>query len=404
MGDRVLILFSELLKNNIRSEDICGRIGGDEFLIFIKHMNTETELIRLTNRINSDYVDMIAKLNGNQMKLPAGVSIGAVPVPAFGRNYEKLFHYADQALQAVKQRGKHSCAVYGSHQSEIDTGSGAFNLESVTMILEERNIPLSAMWMGREAFINIYRYLVRYMERYHGIAYRVLFTINIKDKSLTKEDCVDLMTRFRTMMQESLRNSDLMVEVSENQLFLLLPETHQTNINIVIDRLMNKWNLSEDSDKAGISWESGRVHQDEDDVPLKEKQADWAVIVSGDSAALSDAENMLQSLHLRMTSMDSGSKLLELLKTGIPDLILLDEELPDMDGIEALRKLKAVSWESKYIPVIFAAENGNQEALRLALELECDDYIQKPFVPELLTHRVRHTLELSRQRKKNREK
>ena len=404
MGDRVLIQFSELLKKNIRSEDICGRIGGDEFLLFLKNMNAESELIQLTKRINNDYVNMLAKMSSNQLKLPAGVSVGAVAVPAFGRNYGKLFHYADQALQAVKQNGKHNCAVYGSHQAEIDTGSGLFNLESVTMILEERNIPMSAMWMGREAFINIYRYLVRYMERYHGIAYRVLFTVNLKDKNLSKEERVEFMTRFRVMIQESLRNSDLMVEVSENQIFLLLPETHQTNINIVIDRLMNKWNQSEDSSKAAISWESGRVHQDDDDISATEKQGDWAVIASGDSAALSAAEAILQNLDFRITSMDSGEKLLELLKTGVPELILLDEKLSDMDGLEALRKLKSVSWDSKYIPVIFAAEADRQEQLRLALESECDDFIQKPFVPDLLNHRVRRTMEMSHQRKRSREK
>ena len=404
MGDRVLIQFSELLKNNIRSGDLCGRIGGDEFLIFIKRMNTETELIQLTRRINADYLAMLEKLNDKQIKLPAGVSIGAVAVPAFGRNYEKLFHYADQALQAVKQHGKHSCAVYGSHQSEIEAGADGFNLESVTMILEERNIPLSAMWMGREAFINIYRYLVRYMERYHGIAYRVLFTVNIKDKSMTKEERVELITQFRIMMQESLRNSDLMVEVSENQLFLLLPETHQTNINIVIDRLMNKWSQSEESGKAEISWESGRVHQEDEDAPVPGTPTDWAVIVSGDGEGFSGMEAMLQNLHIRLTALDSGAKLLETLKNDKPDLILLDETLSDMDGVEALRRVKAASWENRLIPVVLMAGAEKQAELAGALQIGCEDYIMKPVMPELLIHRVQRTLETARQRRKIREK
>lgn len=404
VGDRVLIQFSELLKKSIRSRDICGRIGGDEFLVFLKNMNTESELHQLTKRINDDYVNMLAKLIDNHMKLPAGVSVGAVAVPAFGRDYEKLFHYADQALQSVKQNGKHGCAVYGSHQADADAGDGVFTLDSVTMILEERNIPMSAMWMGREAFINIYRYLVRYMERYHGIAYRVLFTVSILDKNTSKEDRVEYMTRFRVMMQESLRNSDLMVEVSENQLFLLLPETHQTNINIVIDRLMRKWSLSDDRDKAAISWESGQVHQDEGEVFSPEKRSDWAVIVTGDANRLSEAEATLKKQHLRVITLDSSARLMELLKTGLPDLILLDAKLTDVSGVEALRRLKAASVESRNIPVVFTTEAENREDLRRALEMECDDYILKPIVPDLLIHRVRRVLEMVRQRKKNWEK
>ena len=260
IGDRVIVMFSDLLKNNMRSEDICGRIGGDEFLLFAKNMRTENELRHFTERINRDYLEIMNQLFEDGLKFPTGVSIGAAAVPVHGRSYRKLFHLADQALGTVKQTGKGGCALSGSPQIDTLDPSDKLNLETVTRILEERSISPNAMWMGREAFINTYRYMMRYMERYQGAAYRVLFTVTPCDRMIDSEQHIMITTEFRQLIQKSLRNSDVMVEVSNTQIFLLLPETHEMGVHVVIDRLINNWNLSPYHNKATISWEAAPVH------------------------------------------------------------------------------------------------------------------------------------------------
>ena len=396
MGDRVLILFSSLLKSKMRAEDVCGRIGGDEFLVFTKNMRTEDELLHFTKRINDDYAVMMKKLLGDQLKFPVGVSIGAAAVPAHGREYGELFHLADQALSTVKMNGKHSAALYGSAELNLQSSSGSLTLDAVTMILEERNISTNAMWMGREAFINIYRYMIRYMERYHGIAYRVLFTINLSSETVGKEERADIMAYFRQLMQESLRNSDLMVEVSENQIFLLLPQTHEFGIDVIIDRLMTRWSLSEYHEKASISWETGKVHLTEREIPKPVKKEDWIAVVDDDSTNLKIAEGVLRRQQMRVSTLSSGRELLEFVKTNHPDLILLDIKMPDMDGFETMRRLKSDSCESRDIPVIFMTADETRETEALGLELGAEDFIKKPLVPEILTLRVRHTIDLIR--------
>ena len=160
----------------------------------------------------------------------------------------------------MKQTGKGGCALSGSPQVDTLDPSDKLNLETVTKILEERSISPNAMWMGREAFINIYRYMMRYMERYQGMAYRVLFTVTPHDRMIDSEQHVMITTEFRRLIQKSLRNSDVMVEVSNTQIFLLLPETHEMGIHVVIDRLINNWNRSQYHDRATITWEAGPVH------------------------------------------------------------------------------------------------------------------------------------------------
>ena len=97
MGDKVIVMFSKLLKNNMRSEDICGRIGGDEFLLFAKNMRTENELRHFTERINQDYLKMMNRLFEGNLKFPTGVSIGAAAVQ---RRHGRGQQHADFPLAA----------------------------------------------------------------------------------------------------------------------------------------------------------------------------------------------------------------------------------------------------------------------------------------------------------------
>ncbi len=74
----------------------------------------------------------------------------------------------------------------------------------------------------------------------------------------------------------------------------------------------------------------------------------------------------------------SGSEALELCKSGKVDLLLLDIGLPDIDGIEVCKQLKADP-ETKDIPIIFVTAKGSVEDVALGHELGAVDYIAKPY-------------------------
>ena len=84
----------------------------------------------------------------------------------------------------------------------------------------------------------------------------------------------------------------------------------------------------------------------------------------------------------------TGIRCLELAeKTPIPDLILLDVVMPDMDGYEVCRKLKESS-VTKDIPVIFVTGKDSDEDEEYGLQLGAVDYITKPIRPAIVTARV----------------
>lgn len=78
-------------------------------------------------------------------------------------------------------------------------------------------------------------------------------------------------------------------------------------------------------------------------------------------------------------------------KTKRPSLVLLDIMLPDMDGIEVLRRLKATEVTAS-IPVIMLTAKGEEMDKVVGFELGAEDYITKPFSPRELLLRVRAVL------------
>ena len=273
------------------------------------------------------------------------------------------------------------------------------NLEEIASSLEECNDASNGMWMGREVFGNVYRHMLRYMERYHGIAFQVLFTVEMpKDTSETMR--AEIMTQFRRQLQHTLRESDMMLESGENQVFLLLPEVHESDIAHVIFRVIDEWKRTEYGPITGIDSEVRRMDLDDGkSAAHNRKGVDWVVVVDDDVTNLKMAGTILSRQHMRVTALKSGRALLDYVRDNRPDLILLDVRMPEMDGFETLRRLKQETSSGQEIPVIFLTADENAESEMRGLELGAMDFIKKPFVPEVLTLRVRHIIELVRLQK-----
>lgn len=88
--------------------------------------------------------------------------------------------------------------------------------------------------------------------------------------------------------------------------------------------------------------------------------------------------------HLVIEAHD-GLSALDMIRTQLPDLVLLDVMMPDLDGFETLRMLR----EFSDIPVIILTAKGEENDKVHGLELGADDYITKPFGPRELSSRIK---------------
>jgi two-component system KDP operon response regulator KdpE len=94
---------------------------------------------------------------------------------------------------------------------------------------------------------------------------------------------------------------------------------------------------------------------------------------------------------LRVATAQDGPTALQIAEQQRPDLVLLDLVVPEMDGLEIMRRLR----ERSSVPIILLTAKGRDEDKVRGLELGADDYIAKPFNPDELTARVRAVLRRS---------
>lgn len=123
--------------------------------------------------------------------------------------------------------------------------------------------------------------------------------------------------------------------------------------------------------------------------------SDWILVVDDDTANLKMANRILSAEKMRVSCLKSGEDAIKFLQGNRPDLILLDIHMPGMDGFETIAAIREDEGTSG-IPVIFLTADDDSNAEARGLEAGAMDFIKKPFVPEVLLLRVKHTVELVR--------
>ncbi|MBR6401229.1 MAG: diguanylate cyclase [Firmicutes bacterium] len=265
MGDKILTAFADVMRRNIRTDDIVGRIGGDEFVVFIGGETSEKTVASVVRRVNEQLLSAARSLMGEDMNIPLGVSAGAVFVPQHGRDYESLFNMADKALYYVKQNEKHGYAVYMQNYAGNTDGEETpeQTMHKLSMVFEERNISDSALWLGQDSFGQVYRFMMRYIQSYRGMAYKALLTVKPFSGGIGGAELAAIAEQFGGILDRSLRKSDIMMQYRSNSFFLLLPEMSSDNIGKVLDRVTEQWNKTEFSKRVSIEYVTEAVYADD---------------------------------------------------------------------------------------------------------------------------------------------
>lgn len=120
------------------------------------------------------------------------------------------------------------------------------------------------------------------------------------------------------------------------------------------------------------------------------------LVVDDDKTNLSLAQRILGPQY-RIAAAGSGSAALTYLESHRPDLILLDINMPEMDGYEVMEKLRADP-RTETIPVIFLTADNLAETEIKCFQMGAMDFVTKPFVPDILLSRVSKTIELDQYR------
>ena len=113
-GDIVLSAIGKKLSSEFRVTDIVGRIGGDEFLIFLKHIPNHEIEVREAEKIVKFFRELEP---GQYVKTKVTASIGGAVYPEDGEDFETLFKAADEAVYKTKKRGRDGYSFYREEDS-----------------------------------------------------------------------------------------------------------------------------------------------------------------------------------------------------------------------------------------------------------------------------------------------
>ncbi|MCL2016859.1 MAG: response regulator [Defluviitaleaceae bacterium] len=96
----------------------------------------------------------------------------------------------------------------------------------------------------------------------------------------------------------------------------------------------------------------------------------------------------------KVVTLSSATKMFSFLAKIKPDLIILDIEMPDMNGLDAARILKSPSGnnKNKNIPIIFLTATYNAEREKLATTIGAANFVIKPFTPEILLEKIANAI------------
>jgi signal transduction histidine kinase len=119
------------------------------------------------------------------------------------------------------------------------------------------------------------------------------------------------------------------------------------------------------------------------------------LVVDDDALARRSLRAMLERSHYQVEAAEGGAEALALLSSYRPDLVLLDIQMPGMDGLEVCRQIRERP-HGELLPVIFLTCDERPDIHAQAFQAKGDDFLRKPVFPAELIVRIRSLLRLKR--------
>jgi putative two-component system response regulator len=150
-GDALLSKVGNTLQRLFRSNDIIGRIGGDEFLILLRNLPNQKAVESRCDLVLRSFRELMSRMMPD---LDGSCSIGIALIPEHGTAYSELYQHADQALYSAKLNGKNQYKIYDPlYEYELlRTGSS-----HITHIDSDTDQHLSEDGFVRLVFNRLYR-------------------------------------------------------------------------------------------------------------------------------------------------------------------------------------------------------------------------------------------------------
>ena len=236
-GDETLKMFAGTLKKFAGEGDVLCRIGGDEFMIFVKGVTEKSELGSRAADIISDFQKKFAALS---FETECSVSIGIAQTPEDGLEFNKLYNSADKALYYVKQTGKNAYHFFSDKlQKEKSRAGKIVDLKYINSLMSRADDGQGAYFLDIDSFHHVYNFICRFVKRNEKDVQTVLFTVNADNQEIDVTEMELILETLEKAIYTSLRRSDVSTRYSSKQIVVILMDTDEVNGSMVADRILD---------------------------------------------------------------------------------------------------------------------------------------------------------------------
>lgn len=229
VGDQFLKDLAQLLKNMFFRNDIIGRVGGDEFVVFIpvkQDMDfVEERCVQIKKRFSSSnaYKNVSLTMGGT--------------IYQEGDDYLSMFDRADQLMIGEKKRNKLMEKAAGAAAKEQIPGMD-IDMRLISAELLKNNQTQGAFCQDYEVFKSIYCFTERRLRRTKGNACIILFTITDGDNHFpnfsVREAQMEILSE---IIQNCLRSGDVYTQYSSCQFLTMVSDASMENIDCIAERI-----------------------------------------------------------------------------------------------------------------------------------------------------------------------
>lgn len=234
-GDKVLQGIADILTLISFSTDIIGRVGGDEFIVFMPASQ------------KPDFIEVRCQQMKQQFSelTRSGFIVHGLSISICGSSYQKgddyqcLFDRADQCLLREKSHRKNrQAAKTGETLFLSGTGGLKIDMKQIRQELSEPEQALGAFCQDYDNFVSIYRFVERRLQRVQSSVYSILFTLMDEqgDFPPLQERC-RLMEMLHECIQLSLRSGDVFTRYSSCQFLVMVSDVTNTETNTIAERI-----------------------------------------------------------------------------------------------------------------------------------------------------------------------
>ena len=236
-GDETLKIFAGTLKKFAGEGDVLCRIGGDEFMIFVKDVTEKSELGSRAAEIISGFQKKFAALS---FEIECSVSIGIAQTPEDGLEFNKLYNSADKALYYVKQNGKNAYHFFSDKlQKEKSRAGKIVDLKYINSLMSRADDGQGAYFLDIDSFHHVYNFICRFVKRNEKDVQTVLFTVNADNQEIDVTEMELILETLEKAIYTSLRKSDVSTRYSSKQIVVILMDTDEVNGSMVADRILD---------------------------------------------------------------------------------------------------------------------------------------------------------------------